>query len=215
MWLDRYGYEGTLEKDSSVVIHSMCLFPHRVCYERVPPKMWISPHSATFVLSAIWHGFYPGYYLCFVTFRFVNEAARKVGENGTLLWIGYWLIDHMCSLLFPIGCQMRKLLHHHFQTSPAKKCLYDLVTMVATALSMHLAGSCFQLLMLDRCILFWRYVQCGRYIRMLTSLFLLFSYFYFVPMVVVVMVSFLPIPGEHRSKGKTLEKTHWMSLLMP
>eukprot|EP00731_Ephydatia_muelleri_P010964 Em0005g1550a len=137
-----------------------CPFPPRVCYERVPPKFWISPHTASFALSAIWHGFYPGYYICFVSFMFINEAARK----------------------------MRTMLHHHFQTSPAKMLLYDLATMVTTAIIVDFAATCFPLLMLDRCILFW-------------------SYFYYIPLVVVVMVSFLPVPREHRGEGKTLEKT--------
>eukprot|EP00731_Ephydatia_muelleri_P010967 Em0005g1553a len=132
----------------------------RVCYERVPPKFWISPHMAVFVLSAIWHGFYPGYYLCILTFMFINEAARK----------------------------MRTMLRHHFQTSPAKKVLYDLVTTVTTVFYMDFTTTCFSLLMWEKCVLFW-------------------SYFYYIPLVLVVMVSFLPVPREHRGEGKTLEKT--------
>ena len=50
------------------------ILTHRVCYERVK----FSPTMATFVLSAWWHGLYPGYYLCFVSGAIFNEAARKV-----------------------------------------------------------------------------------------------------------------------------------------
>ena len=46
----------------------------RVCYERV--KYY--PMYATFFLSAWWHGFYPGYYVCFMYFGILTGAARKV-----------------------------------------------------------------------------------------------------------------------------------------
>lgn len=44
-------------------------------YERVPKK-----HGTilTFALSALWHGFYPGYYLTFATGAIFVTAARKV-----------------------------------------------------------------------------------------------------------------------------------------
>jgi len=45
-----------------------------VCYERCP----YNPTAATFLLSAIWHGLYPGYYLTFVTGIAVTMAARAV-----------------------------------------------------------------------------------------------------------------------------------------
>ena len=48
--------------------------PHRVCYERVP----FSPTMATMILSAWWHGFYPGYYFAFIFFSIGIEVARKV-----------------------------------------------------------------------------------------------------------------------------------------
>lgn len=46
-----------------------------VVYERVPKK-----HGTvlTFALSALWHGFYPGYYLTFATGALIVMAARKV-----------------------------------------------------------------------------------------------------------------------------------------
>ncbi len=46
----------------------------RVCYERCP----YNPTAATFLLSAIWHGVYPGYYLTFITGIVVTMAARAV-----------------------------------------------------------------------------------------------------------------------------------------
>ncbi|XP_021371499.1 lysophospholipid acyltransferase 1-like isoform X2 [Mizuhopecten yessoensis] len=47
----------------------------RVVYDRMP-KAYNT--LAVFVVSAWWHGFYPGYYLTFVTTAFVILAARQV-----------------------------------------------------------------------------------------------------------------------------------------
>ncbi|XP_014871627.1 membrane-bound O-acyltransferase domain-containing protein 2-like isoform X1 [Poecilia latipinna] len=49
----------------------------RVCYERCP----VNPTTATFLLSAMWHGVYPGYYLTFVTGIGMTMAARAVRHN--------------------------------------------------------------------------------------------------------------------------------------
>lgn len=46
----------------------------RVCYERCP----YNPTAATFLLSAVWHGVYPGYYLTFITGIVMTMAARAV-----------------------------------------------------------------------------------------------------------------------------------------
>lgn len=52
----------------------------RVCYERCP----VNPTAATFMLSAMWHGVYPGYYLTFVTGTIVTMAARAVSTHPLL-----------------------------------------------------------------------------------------------------------------------------------
>lgn len=52
----------------------LCVVFFRVCYERCP----VNPTAATFLLSAMWHGVYPGYYLTFVTGIAVTMAARAV-----------------------------------------------------------------------------------------------------------------------------------------
>lgn len=49
----------------------------RVCYERTT---W-NPTVQTFVLSAVWHGVYPGYYLTFLTAVLVTLAARAVSAG--------------------------------------------------------------------------------------------------------------------------------------
>lgn len=50
----------------------------RVCYERAS----LSPTIQTFVLSAIWHGVYPGYYLTFLTGVVMTLAARAVSSES-------------------------------------------------------------------------------------------------------------------------------------
>ena len=50
----------------------------RVCYERTS----LSPTIQTFILSAIWHGVYPGYYLTFLTGVVMTLAARAVSMSS-------------------------------------------------------------------------------------------------------------------------------------
>lgn len=51
----------------------MCIIL-RIAYERSP----VSPTMSTFLLSALWHGFYPGYYIMFVFFALCAIVGRKV-----------------------------------------------------------------------------------------------------------------------------------------
>ncbi|MGH0161010.1 UNVERIFIED_CONTAM: hypothetical protein FKN15_042945 [Acipenser sinensis] len=53
------------------------LWLKRVCYERCP----YNPTAATFLLSAIWHGVYPGYYLTFLTGIVMTKTARAVSNQ--------------------------------------------------------------------------------------------------------------------------------------
>ncbi|KAL2098795.1 hypothetical protein ACEWY4_005275 [Coilia grayii] len=53
------------------------LWLKRVCYERCV----MNPTAATFLLSAVWHGVYPGYYLTFLTGIAMTMAARAVRHN--------------------------------------------------------------------------------------------------------------------------------------
>lgn len=57
------------------VVHNICVAIFRVSYERVK---FIDPLLATFILSAWWHGFYPGYYFLFIGSALIIKAARKV-----------------------------------------------------------------------------------------------------------------------------------------
>lgn len=46
----------------------------RVCYDRAPKHRL----ALTFILSALWHGVYPGYYFTFITAIPITMAARSV-----------------------------------------------------------------------------------------------------------------------------------------
>lgn len=46
----------------------------RVCYDRAPKQRL----ALTFILSALWHGVYPGYYFTFLTAIPITIAARAV-----------------------------------------------------------------------------------------------------------------------------------------
>ncbi len=52
----------------------LLLYFTRTCFERAK----YSPYFLSFLLSAVWHGFYPGYYLCFLYLGVANESAKKV-----------------------------------------------------------------------------------------------------------------------------------------
>lgn len=71
------------------------------CYERLPHKYRL---PASFLLSATWHGFFPGYYLMFFLFSFCTSIQR--------MW--------------------RKKFRPMFVTTDANKQLYDVVTTVVT-----------------------------------------------------------------------------------
>ncbi|KAL4624041.1 membrane-bound O-acyltransferase domain-containing protein 2-like isoform X1 [Arapaima gigas] len=79
------------------------LWLKRVCYERCP----YNPTAATFLLSAIWHGVYPGYYLTFFTGILMTMAARAIRHN----------------------------VRQHFLGSASLKLLYDVITWAGTQLA--------------------------------------------------------------------------------
>ena len=46
----------------------------RCVYERVPKSI---ATAASFFMSAIWHGYYPGYYLTFMSCALWNEVGKR------------------------------------------------------------------------------------------------------------------------------------------
>ncbi|EMP40406.1 Lysophospholipid acyltransferase 1 [Chelonia mydas] len=75
----------------------------RVCYDRAP---WY-PTALTFILSALWHGVYPGYYFTFITGLLMTLASRAIRNN----------------------------YRHYFLSSKSLKVVYDIVTWFVTQLA--------------------------------------------------------------------------------
>ncbi|XP_065086524.1 lysophospholipid acyltransferase 6 isoform X1 [Ochlerotatus camptorhynchus] len=84
-------------------------------FERVPKRYGT---VLTFSLSALWHGFYPGYYMTFATGAFIVMAARVA----------------------------RKLFREHFQDTAFKRISYDILTCLVTRVFMGYATFPFVLL---------------------------------------------------------------------
>lgn len=76
-----------------------------IVYERVPKKYGT---TLTFALSAVWHGFYPGYYLTFATGALLVSSARVA----------------------------RRLFRHRFQQTQFTRMFYDILTCLTTRLVM-------------------------------------------------------------------------------
>uniref|UniRef100_A0A8C6TW71 Membrane bound O-acyltransferase domain containing 2a n=1 Tax=Neogobius melanostomus TaxID=47308 RepID=A0A8C6TW71_9GOBI len=100
------------------------LWLKRVCYERCP----VNPTAATFLLSALWHGVYPGYYMTFVTGIVVTMAARAVRHN----------------------------IRPYFLVSDTHKRVYDVMTWAATQVAISYTVVPFVLLAVGPSLKFYR-----------------------------------------------------------
>ncbi|KAG7224214.1 hypothetical protein INR49_019949 [Caranx melampygus] len=100
------------------------LWLKRVCYERCP----INPTAATFLLSAMWHGVYPGYYLTFLTGIVMTMAARAVRHN----------------------------IRPYFLVSDSYKCIYDVITWACTQVAISYTVVPFVLLAVGPSLKFYR-----------------------------------------------------------
>ncbi|KAH8290389.1 hypothetical protein KR054_002510 [Drosophila jambulina] len=107
-------------------------------YERVPLKYGT---LLTFALSAVWHGFYPGYYLTFATGAVVVTAAR----TG------------------------RRLFRHRFQSTQVTRMFYDILTCLITRVVLGYATFPFVLLEFMGSIkLYLRFYLCLHIISLVT-----------------------------------------------
>ncbi|XP_069814036.1 lysophospholipid acyltransferase 1 isoform X2 [Dendropsophus ebraccatus] len=86
----------------------------RVCYDRAPKYRT----GLTFLLSAVWHGVYPGYYYTFLTGVPVMWVARR----------------------------MRNIFRHYFISSKLTKIFYDIITWIVTQLAISYTVAPFFLL---------------------------------------------------------------------
>ncbi|XP_028334815.1 lysophospholipid acyltransferase 1 isoform X3 [Physeter macrocephalus] len=112
----------------------------RVCYERVP---W-HPTVLTFILSALWHGVYPGYYFTFLTGILVTLAARTVRNN----------------------------YRHYFLSSKALKVVYDIVTWAVTQLAVSYTVAPFVMLAVEPTISLYKSMYF--YLHIISLLIILF-----------------------------------------
>lgn len=100
------------------------LWLKRVCYDRAP--YYRTP--LTFVLSAIWHGVYPGYYFTFISAIPVLSAARS----------------------------MRRNFRQYFLSSRQLKFCYDVVTWAATQFTICYIVMPFLLLAVEPTMMYYR-----------------------------------------------------------
>ena len=125
-------------------------------YLRVTPrgkKPGFRASMATFVTSAFWHGFYPGYYLSFVLASFVQTVAKSLSPLPYLhiLLIADYLLD------------FRRYFRPFFldaKTSEptSAKIYYDIFSWLITQLAFSFTTAPFVLLTLPASFLVWRRV---------------------------------------------------------
>lgn len=60
----------------------------------------------TYALSALWHGFYPGYYLTFASGAFFTVAARSVSILELMLYFKNCERIRLLIINFPYSCRM-------------------------------------------------------------------------------------------------------------
>ncbi|KAM3614730.1 uncharacterized protein V6R79_018570 [Siganus canaliculatus] len=95
-----------------------------VCYDRAHKHKL----PLTFILSALWHGVYPGYYFTFITAIPITMAARAI----------------------------RRSIRHHFLDSRWLKLGYDIVTWAATQLAICYTVMPFLLLAVESTLVYYR-----------------------------------------------------------
>lgn len=86
----------------------------------------------TYALSAFWHGFYPGYYLFFLTTAVFTELARDCRRIFRPIFVG-----------------------HHDPPSALRQRVYDILTILTTCIFMNYAGISFILLDAKLGYAFW------------------------------------------------------------
>uniref|UniRef100_A0AAQ5Y2L8 Membrane bound O-acyltransferase domain containing 2a n=1 Tax=Amphiprion ocellaris TaxID=80972 RepID=A0AAQ5Y2L8_AMPOC len=118
-----FGFNGYDSDGSPLSLIDLFLVPV-LCYERCP----YHPTAATFILSAMWHGAYPGYYLTFLTGIVITLAARAVRHN----------------------------VRPYFLQSPTHKVVYDVITWAATQIAICYTVVPFVLLSVGPSLKFYR-----------------------------------------------------------
>lgn len=112
-----------------------------ICYDRLDSNKTLM----TFFLSAAWHGFYPGYYLTFMTLAIQTLAARNV----------------------------RRSIRPYFQGSEVQKKIWDVITFVTTLVGFAYATIPFILLSFGKSISMWSEVYFYGHIFSALAIFVL------------------------------------------
>ncbi|XP_066994422.2 lysophospholipid acyltransferase 6 [Anabrus simplex] len=112
-----------------------------VVYERAPRFKTV----LTYALSAVWHGFYPGYYLTFASGAMFTFAARAV----------------------------RRSIRHYFLGSRTRKIFYDTLTFLTTRIVMAYITFPFILLEFWPCILLYWHMYLWLHVLGILAMFLL------------------------------------------
>ena len=122
------------------IAHSRCI------YERVPS--FLSPTIMVFVVSAIWHGFYPAYFHVSIYGGITTLAARKVHTSQIQTCLYHYIPALLGFIQYGLFSeQMRLHVRPLFQHSTATKTLYDLITILFTAVYRDYALIVFALLL--------------------------------------------------------------------
>ena len=117
------------------------LWLKRIGYDRLPTGKTLG----VFVLSAFWHGFYPGYYLTFVLCAFYVYAGRGVNTNFFFILFNLRLYKTI-NLLKIKFIKIRRKIRPYFLKNKATKIFYDIVTWFGTLTSVNYAAGSFDLL---------------------------------------------------------------------
>ena len=99
------------------------LWLRRVSFDRVPKNMRT---FATYLLSAMWHGFFVGYYITFLTGALATVSARNVSILERIFFA-----KRCC-----VRLQMRRCVRHRFQSSWLLARFYDVLTFFATKIAL-------------------------------------------------------------------------------
>ncbi|CAF3143433.1 unnamed protein product [Rotaria socialis] len=100
------------------------LWLRRICYDRMTKGRTLS----VFVLSALWHGFYPGYYVCFVLAAFETYAGRGI----------------------------RRTIRPYFQKNQVLKIVYACITWFGAQLALNFAVTPFSLMEIQKVWYFYK-----------------------------------------------------------
>ena len=186
---------------------SLLFHLHRCVYER----SLIAPTLVTYTVSAVWHGFYPGYYFTFIFFGIVTVAARKVRIDRYTCMSSSFNCDIIIIIVFS---QIRRLVRPYFQGSLPLKWGYHVITWALTKLFLDFGAMPVEFMWLHAVLRFWGsvwdnstplYIPHTHTLTLSLSLSLSLRFYYYIPVIAVCVVAFLFPSGK--SSGQKKSKT--------